>query len=48
MIMLTVSFTLVNLAEAFIQEKPLKNVWIESGVIAVLLILLGVGLNLIQ
>ena len=48
MIMLTFSFTLVNLAEAFIQGTPLKNIWIESGTIAILLILLGVGLNLIQ
>lgn len=48
MIMLTFSFTMVNLAEAFIQGTHLRNVWIESGVIAIILILLGIGLSLIQ
>ena len=44
--MLTAAFTLVNLAEAFILGNPLKNVWIETAVIALLLLILGIGLNI--
>ncbi|NSW52837.1 MAG: hypothetical protein HPY85_10055 [Anaerolineae bacterium] len=48
MLMLTFSFTLVNLAQAVIRRQPLKGVWIESAAVAVILLAAGISLNLLR
>lgn len=48
MVMLTISFTLVNLAEALIARHPLRSVWIESAVIAFILLITGILLNVLR
>ena len=45
MLMLTVSFTLVNLAQNVIQEQPLRAVWFESAAMGLILVLIAVAVN---
>lgn len=48
MVMLILSLTLVNLAQAVIRKQSMTGVWIESGVVAVILLMVGFSLNLLR
>ena len=44
-IMVALAYALVDAAEAVIQERPLRRVWIETGVIILIMFLIGVVFN---
>ena len=44
-IMVALCYALVNVAETVIRKEPLRRVWIETGVLAVIMLLIGFFIN---